>query len=760
MFETLFERLFKYRAALFGEGDLGFAASPLLLAVVLAGALLAVPVALRYRKVRGTGLDRILLIAFRLGALGVVVFCLLQPVLVLTSVVPQESVVGLIVDDSLSMQVPDMDGRTRAEHVAGLLADVEGGGFMDALGERFKVRLFGFSRDARRVSSVQELSFRGSQSRIGRALSQVAEELAGVPISGLVVLTDGAQSADDSLSDVLLELRADEIGVFPVAIGKERLARDVEVSRVEVPRTVLKGSTLQVDVTLSQSGYGGEDVELQVIDEGRIVSSHAVSFPTNGEAVIVPTTFVAAEEGSRRFGFRVGPILGEELTANNQRQVLINVVDRQEKVLYFEGEPRYEVGFMKRAVQDDEGLQLVGLIRLAENHTFRFQIDDAAELADGFPKTREELFKYRGLILGSVEASYFTYDQMRMIVDFVSQRGGGLLLLGGRNAFAEGGYRDTPLAEVMPVVLGPARGGEGAPFFTKVKVRPTQYGRNHPAVQLASTPEASAALWDELPVLSTFNPLTRLKPGAASLLRGRSEQVEGELIVLAHQRYGRGRSLALTVHDTWHWQMSMPLEDLSHETLWRQLLRWLVSYVPDPVRLAADRDRVQVGEPVTLTANVRDDTYLAVNSARVDATVRAPSGAAEELRLEWLVEEDGVFRATFVPSEEGLYEVDVASRTPGEELGGATIRIESTELQEELFGAGLRSGVLNRIAAETNGRVYRPDQLDNLVEDLSYSRDGATVREYKELWDMPALFLVLLGLLAGEWGLRRARGLA
>src|SRR3954451_13302190 len=114
--------------------------------------------------------------------------------------------------------------------------------------------------------------------------------------------------------------------------------------------------------------------------------------------------------------------------------------------------------FMRLAVADDPNLQLVTLQRTAENKYYRFDVDPSGvELAAGFPRTREELFAYRAVILGSVEASAFTGDQLRMLAEFVDVRGGGLLLLGGPHAFAEGGYTGTPLADAMPVLL-PASG--------------------------------------------------------------------------------------------------------------------------------------------------------------------------------------------------------------------------------------------------------------------------------------------------------------
>ena len=174
-----------------------------------------------------------------------------------------------------------------------------------------------------------------------------------------------------------------------------------------------------------------------------------------------------------------------------------------------------------------------------------------------------------------MEASFFTLDQLEMIADFVGQRGGSLLTLGGRNAFAEGGFAGTPLEEVYPVVLGPPA-SDPIDAFTEIKVTPTVQGRLHPAVQIRPG-GASDAAWDSLPPLSTLNRLTEVKPGATVLLQGATPSGE-ERVVLAHQRYGRGTSIAFAVQDSWMWQMhyDVPLEDQTHENLWTQLLRYLL----------------------------------------------------------------------------------------------------------------------------------------------------------------------------------------
>ena len=281
--------------------------------------------------------------------------------------------------------------------------------------------------------------------------------------------------------------------------------------------------------------------------------------------------------------FRVSPQAGELVTENNAREALIDVRDRKEKILYFEGEPRFELKFIRRAVTEDPNVIVTALQRTADNKYLRLGVDTPDELVAGFPKTREELFAYRGLILGSIEAGAFTGDQLRMIAEFVDRRGGGLLMLGGPRAFAEGGYAGTAVADVLPVVLDRNQ-LQPKDAVSRVSVKPTRAGSATAVTQLAATEAASAEKWGTLPVVTTVNRIDAIKPGATILLTG-TDETRRERPVLTFQRYGRGKAFAFTPQDSWVWQMhaSIPVEDMTHENYWRQLLRWLVDGVPDQV---------------------------------------------------------------------------------------------------------------------------------------------------------------------------------
>ncbi|MGH7504818.1 MAG: glutamine amidotransferase, partial [Longimicrobiales bacterium] len=515
------------------------------------------------------------------------------------------------------------------------------------------------------------------------------------------------------------------------------------------------------DLVVAHSGFAGQTVTVLVEDGGRIVGSQDVVLPDGGEPVPVRVHFTAETAGPRPFRFRIAAQDGELVLENNEQRALIDVRDGREKILYFEGEPRHEVAFLRRAIAGDENLQLVTLQRTAENKYLRLAVDSAEELLGGFPTTREELFRYRGLILGSVEASHFTHEQLRIIADFVGERGGGLLMLGGRHAFAEGGWAGTPVEDVLPVTLDPSFMGDTL-YAAPVKVELTRAGHSHFVTQLAGTEAESEERWRTLPELTTLNRVDELKPGATALLSGSGTDVPDDQIVLAYQRFGRGHSIVLPVWDTWLWQMhaDIPLEDMTHETFWRQLLRWLVTDVPGQVTVATPSDRAEPGEAVRITADVGDAAYLRVNSADVVARVTSPSGTTIETPLEWTVDRDGEYHGAFTPDELGLYTVEVAAESEGQPLSTGTTYLDVAESTSEYFDAQMRRPLLERIAEETGGRFYTPETLASLPEDLTVTGKGATVVEEKDLWDMPFVLLVLVGLMASEWGWRRRRGLA
>jgi len=754
----VFEFLFKHRPIVFETGRFVWTAQgwQVAVAVVLAiAAAAALVVALRRHQLRPR--QRVVLGLLRAVTLALIAAALLRPALLVSTAIAQRNVLGILLDDSQSMRIADQGELTRGATLEQLFgADTP---VVRELAGRFQLRFFRFGGAASRRGATEPLRFEGERTDLAAALDHARRDLAALPLAGLVLVSDGADNADTALTASLLSLAAAGIPVHTVAVGAERFVNDLELSRVEAPRMALQGSSVLVETLVRQQGAGRDSVELVVEDGGRRLASRRFALPGDGGVASIRLPVPLETAGFHTLTVRVPARSGETVTRNNERRVLVSVVDRAEDVLYYEGEPRPEFAFLRRAVRDDQQLRLVGLQRTAENKYLRLGVKDSLDLVAGFPRTRDELFRYRAVVLGSVEASAFTVDQLRMLAEFVSRRGGGLLALGGRRAFAEGGYPGTPLDEVLPVRLDGPRDAGG---LRELKVAVTPAGMTHPATRLADDDAASARRWDSLPPVTSVNRIGEPRPGATVLLAGTDTAGRGSQPVLVYQRYGRGRSAALTIQDAWLWRMhaDVPLEDTRHQTAMRQLLRWLTADVPERAEFLALTSQVGQGEPIAFDVEVHDAGWQPVNGARVTARLTAPSGAVGEVALDLVPGSEGLYRGVAPTRESGEYTIEAVAVSGDDSLTVEPAFVRVGDVGREYFGAEMRAGILRRIAAETGGRSYLPATVSSLPRDVVYTERGITRTEQLDLWDMPIVFLLLVLLLSTEWGLRRRWGLA
>ena len=463
--------------------------------------------------------------------------------------------------------------------------------------------------------------------------------------------------------------------------------------------------------------------------------------------------FGAGEAGVRDLTFTVEPIPGEEIAGNNQRRRVLDVPRRRRRILYAEGEPRWQYKFMRRAVQKDASVQLVTMLRTSTNKFYRQGVDTPEELEDGFPGDQEELFAYDALIIGSFEAAFFTPKQQVAIREFVSRRGGTLLMLAGPNGLGAGGWQNSEIVDALPAVLEP---GDTSFVREKVTVEIARQGRDALISRLSPDSEENARLWAEMPQLADFQRIGALKPAALTLMS--LQYGVDTLPLLVRQNYGRGRSMIFATGGSWRWRMGLPSDDDRHDTFWRQMFRALVVDSSDPVRLTTDRSNYADESRVQIRAEVRDKRYEPANNARVSATVTPEEGPPRTFALRPSSSEQGVYEAEVDAADLGVYLVETVAHLGDERLGADTLHFRREGGVAEYFHPERNSSLLARLADQTGGSYWELDELESLPSEIGFSEAGITTREVLDLWDMPALFLLLILLRAAEWLLRKRWG--
>jgi uncharacterized membrane protein len=420
-----------------------------------------------------------------------------------------------------------------------------------------------------------------------------------------------------------------------------------------------------------------------------------------------------------------------------------------------EGEPRWDYKFLRRAVEDDKNIEVDGVLRTTQNKVYaQFAPDSGVDfLKSGFPSKVEDLFGFQGLILGSVEVNYFTPAQQELIQQFVDRRGGGLLFLGGPASLADGGYDKAPFADLLPVRLPNHKN-----TFHREPANPelTPAGRDSLICRIDENPDSNVARWKKLPYLMNFQEAGNPKPGA--LVLAEMTASGHKLPLLITEKYGRGRTAVFATGGDWRWQMLQPVEDMSHEIFWRQMLRWLVSDTPTRVVASTPRAVLFDDGRVHMRAEVRDTTYLPAGDAQVEARILGPDGAAQTVELHPDPLEQGVYAADWDASRAGSYVTEVTARRGQQELGRDVVTFRRENGVAENFHVEQNRELLEKLSSQTGGRYYRPNEVSKLGEDISYSEAGITVRETKDLWDMPIVFFLALLLCCTEWLLRRRWG--
>jgi uncharacterized membrane protein len=769
--DSFVQLFFKHKWSTFAKGNFSFANRPSWLVLILLALALGALVYFLYIRpgYRINSKSKWGLIALRAGLLALIFVMLMRPVVVVPSIIPKSTSVAVLADNSRSMTLADENGRSRVDAAKELLGT--GSKFSRGLNDKFKVGLYGFSNNTARIKDAGELKADGMATDVDAALRDAIKDSNGSPLSAVVLISDGGANTPKDLSAELRELRSRNIPVFTVGVGNPSRFKDAEAVRVTAPRRVLIGSAIIAETLVRLSGYDNSKISLDVSEDGKTIKTQQFDVH-GGETQSVTIEFTPTSVGNHRYTFEVKPLDGETTLENNAIDALIAVTDDKPKILYVEGEPRWEYGKIRQAAtaKAEKNLTLVSALRSADGKFYRQGVESGSELTTGFPTTVEELFTYQGVILGSIEANFFNYDQLKNIEQFAARRGGGVMAIGGSRAFDAGKYAQTPIADMLPVVLNDLVEETETMVVQNYKAVLTARGRTHAVTRLDEDRTKSAKIWDELPLISIPEILTGTKPGATVILEARNTADKGRnLPLLVEQRYGRGRTLAFTTNDSWRWRMEVPSQNNYHETFWRQLLRYIVSTTPKQFEVASERDVYVPGDTVSVRSEVNDKKFDAIRDALVTATVTKPSGATVELPLKINFsapngaqgsDASSDYRGELAADETGLYTIETTAKRGSETLGTATSSFLVTERSREFHDAAQNVELLKRVATETGGKYFPLAKADDLLDEITMLEGKNSERVSKDLWDMPINFMLLVGLASAEWFLRKRRGLA
>ncbi len=745
----MFEFLFKYPPAIFTKGKLVLL-SPwpvwlmaLLFAAAAAGLFWHMQ---RHRSVL-KGARPVFIWLAQCALIAVVLFMLWRPAISVARLRPQQNVVAVLIDDSRSMSIAD-SGTPRISDAT----NVFNTDLAPELEKKFQVRLYEFGHDATRVDSVRKIAATDSATRIGDSLRHIAAEAGSMPLGAIVLLTDGGDNTGGVDRDTISQLRQLRVPVHTIGFGPDHFSKDIEVEDVSLAARALANSRLSARVAFKQHGYAGQRARLTVRENGHLLGEQQITIRPDVEQSEV-IVFNTGDAGAHAFDIGIEPEPGEENTHNNSLVRLVDVSGKKKRVLYIEGEPRWEFKFIRRAFDDDQNVEIVSMLRTTQNKIYRQGISSPSELEAGFPTKPEDLFAYDGLIIGSVEANYFTPQQQQMIRDFADRRGGGVLFLAGRFTLSDGGYANTPMAEMLPLRLPNEK--TWSRNFADATL--TEAGRESGICRLEESQEKNIERWKKMPQIANYAVMGAPKPGAVVLMNV-AEPGHRPSPLLATENYGHGRTAVFATAGSWRWKMLQDHTDRTHAIFWQQLIRWLVTETPGQVVSSTARQVISDDSHVPLRVSVRDKTFQPVSGATVRAHIARPDGKFEDVELRPDPLEAGIYTADYSADQAGSYVAEFTARQDKTDFGSDTLNFRRQDGVAENFGASQNRDLLEKLSSDTGGNYYTPSRAKRLPSEIAVSEAGITAHDNLDIWDMPILFLLVILVRGGEWLLRRKWG--
>jgi hypothetical protein len=336
-------------------------------------------------------------------------------------------------------------------------------------------------------------------------------------------------------------------------------------------------------------------------------------------------------------------------------------------------------------------------------------------------------------------------------------------MLGGAESFAQGKYERTPIGDVLPVYL------DRAPLprtGNTVKFELSREGWLQPWARVRDNELEERARVTAMPQFGVVNPVRDVKPGASVIATATDDQGH-QLPALVTQRFGRGRSAALTIGDLWRWGMQDAEKRQDLDQTWRQLLRWLVADVPNRVDLTVEPVVGDGQDARQLQVRVRDAKFQALDNASVVVEIEpivfgTDPAPTQRIRLpaEPALNEAGLYQLTYVPRLTGGYKATAyVTNATGAAVGRAEAGWSTDLAAEEFRSLTPNVALLERLAQKTGGEVVAADRLKDFVARLPTKLAPVMEPWARPAWHHPAWFGFALLCFVAEWGLRRRRGL-
>jgi hypothetical protein len=572
-------------------------------------------------------------------------------------------------------------------------------------------------------------------------------------LRAVVLLSDGDFNLGQPPVAAAQKMRLRGVPLFPIPVGSNVRLPDLDLLSVTAPTYGIVGENVQIPFTVRSSLDRQVRTIVRLRDESGRERTKDIVLAPNSETYD-SILWRLEKEGSSTLELSIPVADGELVASNNSRKFNIAGRPEQIRVLIVETLPRWEYRFLRNALSRDPGVELSCLL-------FHPQLGkgDGPDYIQEFPNKPEELSKYDVIFLGDVGVAtdQLTKEQCTLIRGLVENQASGVVFMPGPqgNQFT---LLDTDLADLMPVNLDETR-KTGFSESIAAPLNLTSEGRSSLLTMLGDSEEENPEIWRRLPGFYWHAPVLRAKGGTEVLaVHGNRRGKFGPVPLLVTKAAGSGKVLFMGIDSAWRWRRGV--EDLYHYRFWGQVARWM-SYqrnmaAGQRVRLFFTPERPEPGATVTLNANAFDANGAPLQQGSVAVDLTSPDGRTQRIELQKNESAWGAFSGRFRVDLPGAWKLRATASGAEDSPVETTILAQGVEIEKT--GQPSRPEVLEEMAKVSRGRIIQPEQLAELIKEITALPEPRLIENRIPLWSHWATIATLVALLGVFWVGRKLNG--
>lgn len=681
---------------------------------------------------------------WRILTIAVLGFTLLRPESAQTLVRMDQPVIGVLVDQSRSMDTQDIETESGVLARATWIDQTIDAEPWSDWTQTARVAIEPFSAPS------EDAPVEGTD--INSALNQLIEKEPN--LRAVLALTDGDWNLGASPVSSALRYRSGDIPVFSIVVGRESPLPDLSVNDVKPPTYGLLGEQIAIPFRIESSltREVATSVRLESAGGELLVEKPIVIEP--GSSTQDAILWYPEEEGLASLKLSIPVEEDELLEDNNVEEFEIRIRMETLQALVVDSLPRWEYRYLRNALERDPGVEM----RCILFHP-NIGLGGGRGYLNEFPSAKDTINAYDVIFLGDVGIGEgeLTIEQAELIKGWVEQQAGGIVFVPGRRGRIAS-LVDTPLEELLPVTLDLTQ-PKGIPLQNETPIRLTTKGSRHLLTRFENQETANAELWENLPGFFWSASVEKTRPGSEALaVHGSLRNEWGRLPMLVTRPFGAGNALFMGTDSAWRWRRGV--EDKYHYRLWSQVVRWMAHKrnlaESIGVRVTFSPEAPTVGDTVFLQASVADESGFPIERGTVRARLQAPSGAMENITLGRVDGGWGVFQGEFEPSESGPYSITVESPEHNRSLE-TELRVSRPTIEK--LGKPINARAMREVASMTGGRAGTTTELPSIINEISALPEQEELTKRVRLWSHPAWGGLALFMLAVYWTGRKLTGM-